>query len=223
MDVSLSTGRQSYAIGERIDVTHSRVVNNTNKVMGAQLVLQQYIVLRQTGRICNGYTHGSNRTVAVLASMEVYPGQDSTDFCTSQVMHMPPTPPSFFGSRGRAWGNEPLTWTYALELRVSRKDSTFASTVLAAVPILVPAAPAYASQMQQHAALAAAPDDVTIATPWEVEAKAMAGAAPSDIGPLLSGSEDAGTATLVVAGFPVEVATPQEKKCVLPLLFSIGR
>lgn len=212
VDITLRTGRQSYAIGERIDIPVSTVVNHSKDELEATLVLVKYILLTQTGRVCSGQKHGSHRQVAVLTTARVTPGQTLRDCCRPEPI-MPPTAPSFFGSRGRAWGGEPVTWTYALELHVRPVRRAFGETISAEIPVLVSAAPPYPYQVPHGSDGSVLPVDVSALDPWSIASKAATAGSASHPGQLLSGAEDTmGMAKLVAMGTPVVVATPVEAK-----------
>uniref|UniRef100_A0A7S1XCE7 Arrestin C-terminal-like domain-containing protein n=1 Tax=Tetraselmis chuii TaxID=63592 RepID=A0A7S1XCE7_9CHLO len=212
--ISLATERQAYAIGERIEISTATVANHSKKAVEVELVLVRYTILTTTGRAFRGATKGGITRVAVLARATVSVGQTKEECCgaVGEGPLMPPAAPSFFGALGRAWGGDPVTWTYALELQVRSEGGGMGAVASASVPVLISAAPPFPNSVPPTGSYP--PVDVSAEIPWSIATKAISsGDEYLSTGPLLSGSEDAlGQATLVATGVPVFVALPTEAR-----------
>jgi hypothetical protein len=189
ISIKLAVSRSAFAPGENIDLTGSKVVNDSTIGITVMVVLRQSIKLSTTGKF------EVNRCEAdkfYLAETTILP--QSTFFLDDLNASVPAVPPSFFGANGLSSARrEPLMFTYELSLQ-AKADS--GHKVKLDIPILVSALPPKPEMVKEAStSIAVETDD-----PFELHIYAVTDDGPSDTVVMHTGLEDGGTVVASEAG-----------------------
>ena len=183
VEIKLSLPRRAFAPGEKIDLSGSKVINNSTIPVEARIVIRQIIMLSTDSglstRECTHCIELDNTFVEPQASSQL----------ESLNITVPALPPSFFGARGLLARNkdvQPLTFSYALSLQAKAKSG---HKVKIDMPILISALPPKAEAIRS---MASTTSNIRIDTPFEIQSFSVCDDTPCSTVAMTTGLEDIG-------------------------------